>query len=276
MQTPARTTFAPPGNKTAYVVRFRSGHSGLGSLIWTLVRTDFKSRYHGTLGGFLWALMKPLMMFVVLVSVFSFLFRSDPSYKVNLVIGLFLYDFFAEATKAGLQSLHSKGFLLSKAKFPTWVLVVTSVSNSVITLAILSIAATLFILVSHGTLAAVALPFLGLYLLCYLLIVVGFSLATSVLYLRYRDLNQVWEVVVQAGLFIAPVLYPLNIIPERFHFFLYLWPPTPVIQFSRAALVEGTIPSLKAHAFLGLEAALVLAAGVLIFRRLAPRAAEYL
>ena len=59
------------------------------------------------------------------------------------------------------------------------------------------------------------------------------------LFLRYRDLNQVWDVVLQAGFFIAPIIYPLDILPERFHFYLYVWPPTPVIEFSRAALVAG-------------------------------------
>ncbi len=65
-------------------------------LLWTLVRTDFKARYHGTLSGFVWALLKPLTMFVVLTSVFSLVFAATPTYKLDLIIGLFLWDFFAE------------------------------------------------------------------------------------------------------------------------------------------------------------------------------------
>src|SRR2546428_1755801 len=91
-------------------------HAHIASLIWTLVRTDFKARYHGTLGGFVWALLKPVSMFVVLMGVFSFLFASKPEYKLNLIVGLFLWDFFAEGTKSGLLSLHARGFLLSKAR----------------------------------------------------------------------------------------------------------------------------------------------------------------
>src|ERR1700740_694505 len=83
-------------------------HAGL---IWTLVRTDFKARYHGTLGGFVWALLKPMSMFVVLMGVFSFLFASKPAYKLNLIVGLFLWDFFAEGTKTGLISLSAKSYL---------------------------------------------------------------------------------------------------------------------------------------------------------------------
>src|SRR3990172_8854433 len=117
-------------------------HAGL---IWTLVRTDFKARYHGTLGGFVWALLKPLSMFVVLMGVFSFLFASNPAYKLNLIVGLFLWDFFAEGTKSGLMSLHARGFLLSKARVPSWILVVTAISNALITLAVFSLVIVVFL-----------------------------------------------------------------------------------------------------------------------------------
>jgi len=114
-------------------------------LIWTLVRTDFKVRYHGTIGGFVWALLKPLTMFVMLMSVFSFLFASDPHYKLNLIIGLFLWDFFAESTKAGLMSLDARGFLLTKARCPAWILVVTALSNALITFAVFTIIMVTFL-----------------------------------------------------------------------------------------------------------------------------------
>ena len=106
--------------------------------------------------------------------------------------------------------------------------------------------------------------------------VVGLSLASSVLFLRYRDLNQVWDMATQAGFFLAPVIYPLGVIPERFHLWLFLWPPTPVIEFARAALVDGTLPTLRGHACLGLMVAVLLGGGSAIYRRYAPRSAEYL
>src|SRR3954462_4077441 len=117
-------------------------------LIWTLVRTDFKARYHGTLGGFVWALLKPLSMFVVLMGVFSFLFAANPAYKLNLIVGLFLWDFFAEGTKSGLMSLHARGFLLSKARVPSWILVVTAISNAMITLGVFSLVIVAFLLMT--------------------------------------------------------------------------------------------------------------------------------
>ena len=245
-------------------------------LIWTLVRTDFKVRYHGTIGGFVWALLKPMLMFVMLMSVFSFLFAGDPTYKLNLIIGLFLWDFFAESTKVGLTSLHAKGFLLTRARMPAWILVVTSISNAVITLVVFSVLIMVFLAATGHPPSPAAIVLYVIYALAMVLIVVGFSLGSSVLFLRYKDLNQVWEVLTQAGFFLAPIIYPLSILPERYHFYLYLWPPTPIIEFSREALVRGNVPTLTAHMYLAGVVAVTMIAGVLVFRRLGPRAAEYL
>jgi lipopolysaccharide transport system permease protein len=245
-------------------------------MLWTLVRTDFKSRYHGTLGGFVWALLKPALMFVVLMSVFSLIFASTPNYRLNLIVGLFLWEFFVEATKTGLTSLHAKAFLLTKARFPSWVLVVASLSNAVITLAVFALTFLAYLVAIGPAPGALEVALSLLYLVLFFLVVAGFSLGSSVLFLRYRDLNQVWEVVTQAGFFIAPIIYPLDIIPERYHIYLYLWPPTPVIQFSRAVLVDGGIPTLKAHLLLVAVAAAVFAAGAALFRAYSPSAAENL
>jgi len=96
-----------------------------------------------------------------------------------------------------------------------------------------------------------------------------------VLFLKYRDLNQVWDVIAQAGFFVAPIIYPLGIVPERFHFCFYLWPPTPIIEFSRAALVRHQVPSPTGHLYLAIEVVAALIIGALVMRRHGPRAAEY-
>src|SRR5438034_1722506 len=246
-------------NAVTAAVRERAPVAGL---VWTLVRTDFKTRYHPTIGGFVWALLKPFAMFLVLLSVFSLIFASNPRYKLNLIIGLFLWDFFAETTKVGLLSLQAKGFLLAKAKFPSWILVVTSASNAAITLAVFCVVIMVFLATGGRTPGPAALALFVVYLVHCAFIATGFSLAASVLFLRYRDLNQVWELVTQAGFFMAPIIYPLDILPERFHFYLYLWPPTPIIQFSREVLIQGVTPSLRAHVLLALESIVVLAIGI--------------
>ena len=255
----------------------RSGRAAaIWGLVWTLVRTDFKVRYHGTLGGFVWALAKPTAMFVLLFSVFSFIFGSDPDYKFNLIIGLFLWDFFAESTKAGLMSLQARAFLLTRARCPSWILVLTSIANALTTLMVFSVV----ILLALSAAGRAPTPFATLIFLSYCValtaIVVGFSLGSSVLFLRYRDLNQVWDLVTQAGFFFAPIIYPIGMLPEKYHIYLYAWPPTPIVEFTRDALVRGVTPSVPGHLALVLLSTTCLAGGILVFRRYAPRAAEYL
>ena len=261
---------------SAATAGLRHGRAQYSGLVWTLIRTDFKTRYHGTLGGFVWALLKPLAMFVVLMAVFSYVFAGERQYKLDLIIGLFLYEFFQESTKMGLLSLRAKGFLLNKARFPSWVVVVTSASNAVITLVLFSVVLITFLTLTGRAPAPAHVGLSAVYLIHYVAIVAGFSLAASVLFMQYRDLNQVWEVVSHAGFFVAPIIYPLQILPERVHAYLYLWPPTPIILFSRSVLVNGQMPSLLAHVLLTAETLVILAAGAAIYRLKAPRVAEHL
>ena len=243
--------------------------------IWTLARTDFKVRYHGSATGFLWAMLKPMCMFAVLLSVFHFVF-DNPDYGLHLVTGVFLYEFFTGATTAGLVALHTKGYLLTKSDFPRWILVGTSTTNSLLTLAAASLGIVLYLGFSGRFPSPLGFLLYLFYVSQLALIAFGLALGGSVLFVRFRDLNQVWEVVAQAGFFVAPVIYPLSAIPERLHLYLYFWPPTAVIEFSRQVLTTDTVPSLKGHLLLAGVTATTLLVGVLIYRKFIDRSAEYL
>jgi ABC-type polysaccharide/polyol phosphate export permease len=251
-------------------------HRHLAGLSWTLVRTDFKIRYHGTLSGFLWALLKPLTMLTVLVTVFSMVFSWDPHYRLNLIVGLFIWDFFAESSKVGLLSLLAKGYLLNRSLFPRWIVVVTSGASAFVTLAVFSLAVLVVLAAGGHPPSLLGVGLYVFYVIQLFLIVVGFSLGASVVFLRYRDLNQVWEVITHAGFFLTPIVYPLRIIPEHLQSYMYLWPPTPVIQYSRMVLVEGAVPSLGAHLLLLAITVVTVSAGTFIFQRFGPTAIEHL
>jgi lipopolysaccharide transport system permease protein len=257
------------------VPAFTRSREQLRDFVWTLVRTDFKARYHGAMSGFLWALLKPVLMFAVLFGVFSFIFH-DSTYIFNLLIGLLLWDFFAESTRSGLQALMQKSFLLTKVRFPRWIVVVTSCSNALVTLTVYSLAIVIVISVGHGLPWWPGLLLFVAYLAQYILIVTGFALGASVLLLRYRDLDQVWDLVLQAGFFLTPIFYPLRILPEKYHFYLYAWPVTPIVQFTRMVLVDRRAPTLKAHLLLLCMSLTIFGIGAALFRKHAPRAVEQL
>ncbi len=261
----------PSGVTTAY-----SPRRHLPGLAWTLIRTDFKARYHGgSASGFVWALLKPLALFLVLFGVFRFLFPQR-TYVFDLMVALTLWDFFNEGTRAGMESLLTKGFLISKVKVPLWIVVATSLGTPVIRLLASSVAVVAAIGLLHGWASPGHIALFALYLVLYAVIVFGFSLGASVLFLRYRDLNQFWDLALQAGFFLAPIVYPIEVFPERIHAFFYLWPVTPVVQFARSVLVENVTPSSKGHLLLVCEAIVVVVAGTVIFKRLGRRAVERL
>jgi lipopolysaccharide transport system permease protein len=278
---PAATAVSPASSgtrreATAGALGLQRRRANVAALAWTLARTDVKVRYHGTWAGFLWALLKPVAILVVLMTVFSLMFTATPDYKLRLVLGLILWDYFAEGTRVGLLSLLSKGALLSKMSLPRWTLVLTSQASALLTLTVFVCGFLLFLAAIGRFPRPGAL--LG-FLLCLALLVVavqGLALAMSVLFLRYRDLNQIWEVVSQAGFFLAPIVYPLDLIPERYRPLLFLWLPTPIVEFSRRALLDGRLPAMEATSLLALASVLLLALGVAIFRNQIARAAERL
>lgn len=252
----------------------RERDAALG-LLWTLVRTDFKTRYHGSFGGFVWVLLKPAALFAVLLAIFSLVFAQSRNYSVNLVIGLFLWTFFSEATRSAVVSLHSKGFLVARSRIPPWIVVASSVSNAALSglvFFVLIVSYALYI----GTLGITGFLALALYALAFLALCVGIGLALSPLFLYYRDLNQIWDLILEAGFFVAPIIWPIDIIPERFHIYFYAWLPTTVIQYARRILVAGEIPSLRAAALLLAAVAVVVIVGALIFSKLARRSLERL
>jgi len=236
-------------------------------LVWTLVRTDFKARYHGTPSGFLWALLKPTAMFVVLVGVFSLIFRGEPNYKLNLIIGLFLWNFFAEATTVGMGSLAAKGFLVTKARFPRWILVVTSIANALITLVVFGAVVTVYLIVmGRGPGPAAVLAF-GFYILCLATITIGLSLGSSVLFLRFRDLNQILDMTTQAGFFLAPIVYPLDILPGFFRQVVLLNPLTHLAVAYQTILLRGQWPEWGPIAWLAAGVVALCAFSLRLFKK---------
>jgi ABC-type polysaccharide/polyol phosphate export permease len=248
----------------------------LKGLIWTLVRTDVKVHYHGSLAGFTWALLRPLSMFVALVGVMGIVFSSQPNFMLNLIVGLFIYEFFAAGTKAGLTSLWSKGYLLTKARFPIWIVVLTSSVNAIIVLLVFMTTVLIYLAVAGPFPTPLRLLLFFGYIVQMWLIILGISLALSPLYLRYRDLTHIWDAVTQAGFFVAPIIITLDMIPAHVHRYLFLWPPTPVIVHSRDVLITGVVPGAAANLYLLTMTAAILSIGLIVWRRFVPGAAEQL
>ncbi len=244
-------------------------------LIWVLAKTDFKLRYHGSFLGYFWALLKPLLIFLVLNFVFANIFGPGiQNYSLQLLTGIIIWNFFQEGTMTGLTSLMSKAGIITKAYIPKWIIVIASTLNVLMTF-ILSLVILGCFFAYYGVTPDVLsiVLFLGTVAMIYGIIVI-FSLITSPLFLRLRDLNQIWEVLLVAGFYAAPIIYPLNVLPEVAQKLVYLNPMTFAIQWSKGLLISGEIPPLSSFAMAAGIICILLIISLQFFKRASRRAAE--
>jgi len=221
-------------------------------LIWALAKTDFKLRFQGSVLGFLWALLKPLFLFLILNLVFSNLFASEvPHYSLQLLTAILMWSFFAEGTMLGLTSMMNKAHLLTRIRFPRWVVVVAASLQSLMSFVInIAILLTAFFILGVPLELWQLLVF-GVYLVVLYVLVLGFSFFSAPFFLRFRDWNQIWEVLLMGGFYAAPIIYPLSIIPEWLRPWLYLNPMTFLIEHSKGVLFYGTVSRFDHHLLYG-------------------------
>ncbi len=212
-----------------------------------LVRTDFKLRYQGSALGYAWSLLRPLLLFVILYVVFvKFLKLGNgiPHYPVYLLFGIVLWNFFNEMTVMSLGSIVGRGDLIRKIRIPRWIIVFSSSLSALINLGLNLVVILVFMLVNHVDLYRTAL-WLPLILIEIYLFALGLSLFLSAAFVKFRDIGYIWEVIMQAGFYLTPILYPLSRITNvTLQKLLLLNPMAQAIQDARYSTIThetGTI-----------------------------------
>lgn len=247
------------------------------ALLSELVRTDFKLRYQGSVLGYAWSLLRPLLLFVILYVVFVKFLRVGgdvPNFPVYLLLGIILWQFFADMTTQSLGSIVGRGDLIRKIRIPRWIIVLSSSLLAVVNLLLNLVVLTAFMIISQVDISF-KIIFLPLILLEIYLFALGVSLYLSALFVKFRDINYIWEVLIQAGFYLTPILYPLTIISnETVQKFILLNPMAQTIQDARyVAITDQTITTSKVFdgGFYFLIPLLiiitVLTSGILFFRR---------
>ena len=244
-----------------------------------LSKTDFKLRYQGSILGYLWAIIRPFLMFGTMYLVFAkFLRFGDeiPHYPVYLLVGTVLWNFFIECTNQGIQSLLIRSDLMRKIAFPKWIIVLSATTTALINLGINFIVIILFSFFSGiaPSLGWLLVPFLILELY---LLSLGLALLLGSVNIKYRDVQSIWEVLVQALFYAVPIIYPIQMVATYSNFtahLLMLDPIAQVIQDVRSLLVtDATLTSweILPHFLLNfiplLLVGLVFIAGMLVFKR---------
>ena len=211
-------------------------------LLRELVVTDFKLRYQGSVLGYLWSILKPIFLFIILYIVFDKflrLGRDIEHFPVYLLVGIVLWNFFTEATVQGLQSIVSRGDLIRKINFPKFIIVVSGTISAFINLIINTIVILVFCVINSVSISAEALLIIPLIAELYIFsLAVAFFLAT--LNVKYRDIGYLWEIFLQAAFYATPVIYPLQMVVKQMPWaasWLMLNPVAQVVQDVRKVLV---------------------------------------
>ncbi|MEJ7894468.1 MAG: ABC transporter permease [Solirubrobacteraceae bacterium] len=255
------------------------------ALAWTLALTDWKLRFYGSALGGIWTLVRPFAFFGVVYVVFTQIIGLDDAvknYGVYILFGMVLFQYFGEITGNAVQSLVSRENLLRKMYFPPLVIPMAVGITAALNLGMTLIAVTIFVL-ANGIFpqwAWLELPVLVAILTVFAL---GVGMLLSSLYVRFRDIQPIWEVVQQLLFYASPVLYVATQVPADYQRFYLLNPIAAVLTQVRHAIVDPTAPSITRA--LGADWRLLIplaicfgtfALGYAVFRRESPRIAENL
>jgi ABC-2 type transport system permease protein len=210
------------------------------ALLAELVRTDFKLRYQGSVLGYAWSLLRPLLLFVILYIVFvKFLKLGNgiEHYPIYLLLGIVLWNFFSEMTSQSLGSIVGRGDLIRKVRIPRWIIVLSSSVSALINLLLNLIVVVIFMFVNQVDLLHTTL-WLPLILIEIYVFSLGVSFFLAASFVKYRDVSYIWEVMLQAGFYITPILYPLSKITNlTFQKLIMLNPMAQTIQEARYSTV---------------------------------------
>lgn len=247
-------------------------------LLKELTKTDFKLRYQGSVLGYLWALLRPLLMFAILYIVFAKLLRFGdeiPHYPVYLLTGTVLWNFFTECSQQGIQAMISRGDLIRKISFPKYIVTVSTTLTAVINLLINLSVIIIFALINGVTPSWSWLLVLPLLFELYLL-ALGIAFLLGSINVKYRDIGSIWDVLIQALFYAVPIIYPVSMVASTSALaakVILLNPIAQVLQDVRWSLI--TPVSVTTSGFVGAWAELfaiglvlvVFIVGALVFRK---------
>lgn len=212
-------------------------------LLRELVVTDFKLRYQGSALGYVWSLLKPLMLFAIMYTVFVHFLRFGqgiPHFAVSLLLGLVLWTFFIEATSQGMQAIVSRGDLIRKINFPKYIIVLSGTISALINLVFNLAVVVVFMLFDGVTFTWSILLFpVTLFVIYSFSLGLAFFLAAA--YVKFRDIAYIWEVLLQGLFYATPIIYPLQTVIEfggnTAAQILMLSPVATLFQSARAQVV---------------------------------------
>jgi ABC-type polysaccharide/polyol phosphate export permease len=236
-------------------------------LFWNLIMRDLKVRYKRSLLGVLWAMINPLLTMLVLVVVFSFLFKFDvDNYAIFVLSGLVIWNLFAQGTTFAMNSILENSGYLQKIYIPSSVFVTSAVGSSLVTLLFSMI--PLFILaVITGVKPHFSWLLLPLPILQVTMFTLGIGSILAALVVFFNDVLHIYSVLVIMYFYLTPIIYPVSILPEQIQTLQQFNPMFHYVALFRALLMNSQIPDIRSIGLSTLAAIFILIIGWAFFTR---------
>lgn len=216
-------------------------HAKNRAILREMVGTDFKVRYQGSALGYVWSILKPLLLFTVLYILFTYIApigKGVEHYGVSLLLGIVFWNFFSETTMVGASSVVAHGDLIRKISIPRYLVVIATSASALINL-ILSLVVVVIFALFNGVMPSWSWLGLPLVLLELFALSIGIAIILATAYVKFRDVTYIWEVFLQIGFYASAIIVPMSVVPKNLHDWFFLNPIVQIVQDARALLIPG-------------------------------------
>ena len=236
-------------------------------ILFNFAISDLKIRYRNSVLGIFWSLIEPLLMLGVLFVVFSTMFKFEiPNFPIYLLLGIVCYNFFKNGTVFALNSLSNRSTLMTQIYFPRSIPAISAGITASIMLILELVVLAIFIVVFQFV-PTVTILFFPLVLGLLFLLVLGVALPLSVLNVKFKDTEFIWQIVVHAGFFLTPIFYQFDMMPVQVQNILQFSPMVQIVTMAHHVVLYGTLPSINTVLYAVGSISAITAIGYLIFRK---------
>ena len=237
------------------------------SLVLAFAVMDLKLRYRNSSLGFLWSIAEPLLMLSVLYLVFTNIFKTEiENYALYLLLGIVLWFFFNRATSMSLTSIIGRGNIFTKIYFPREFPPLSSCLTAFF-MTVFELGVFFLFMIPLQFIPSITVFWLPILLIFEFIFILGFALPLSVVNARFRDVQYIWAVILQAGFFLMPIIYELKIFPQAIQDILSYIPMVSILVMARDVVLYDTNPTIEGLGYLIISSVLFLLAGYAIFKK---------
>ena len=213
-------------------------------MIFSLVRKDLRGRYKGSVLGFFWTFLNPLLQLVVYTAVFSYVLRVNiDKYYLYLFVGLIPWMFFSSSMTGGAASILAQKDLIKKIYFPREVIPISYVTSCFVNMLLTFLVIFAVVLISGVGLNPLALLCLPIVMVVEYIMALGIAMLTSAVTVYFRDLEHILGIVSMAWMYMTPIMYTKDMVPDKLLPLFNINPMTHVIECYRSILNEAAIPN---------------------------------